>query len=146
MRVNCAVAVIVTDARQVLFGRRACDNGAYEWQLPGGWIERGESPQQAARREVSEETGLQLRDTRFVGITNNIFSSQNHSISMYFEAECVERGSLTVAERGKCYGWEWRQWEEVNNNLFLPLRLLKQMEYRPFLQTGQQTRVSNLFI
>ena len=146
MRVNCAVAVIVTDARQVLFGRRACDNGGYEWQLPGGWIVRGESPQQAARREVSEETGLQLRDMRFVGITNNIFSAQNHSISMYFEAECVDRDLLTVVERGKCYGWEWRQWAEVSNNLYLPLRLLKQTEYRPYLRADQQTGVSPLFI
>ncbi len=135
--------MIVTDARQVLFGRRASDAGGFEWQLPGGWIERGESPQQAARREVSEETGLQLREMNFVGMTNNIFPSQNHSISVYFEAECVERGSLTVTERGKCFGWEWRQWEEVNNNLFLPLRLLKQTGYRPFLQADIQTGVTN---
>ncbi|MCP4335709.1 MAG: NUDIX domain-containing protein [Gammaproteobacteria bacterium] len=143
MRVNCAVAVIVTDADRVLFGRRACVNGGFEWQLPGGWLNRGESPRQAARREVVEETGLQLRDMDFVGITSNLFSAQCHSISLYFEAECVDLGALVVAEKEKCRDWEWRQWEEVDNHLFLPLGLLKQTEYRPFLRRNQQTCVAN---
>jgi len=136
----------VTGGQRVLFGRRASKNDGFEWQLPGGWIERGESPQQAARREVGEETGLQLRDLRFVGITNNVFSAQIHSISMYFEAECVDPDSLAVAERGKCRGWEWRRWAEVNSNLFLPLRLLKQTEYQPFSRPDQQTCVLNGFV
>ena len=38
-------------------------------------MESGESPQQAARREVREETGLALGDLRFVSITNNVFSA-----------------------------------------------------------------------
>ena len=125
-----------------MFGRRTCETGGFEWQLPGGWINRGESPRQAARREVVEETGLQLRDMHFVGITNNVFSAQNHSISLYFEAECVDRESLIVAEREKCRDWEWLQWAEVKNNLFLPLRLLKQTEYRPFSRGNQQTYVA----
>ena len=143
MRVNCAVAVIVTNADRVLFGRRAGAGGAFEWQLPGGWINRGESPRQAARREVVEETGLQLRDMHFIGITNNIFSACDHSISLYFEAECVDLRALIMAEREKCHAWEWRQWAEVNNNLFLPLQLLKQTEYRPFSRRNYQTYITN---
>ncbi len=143
MRVNCAVAVIVTDTERVLFGRRACAGGGFEWQLPGGWINHGESPRQAARREVVEETGLQLRDMHFIGITNNIFSACDHSISLYFEAECVDRGVLIMAEPEKCHGWEWRQWAEVNNDLFLPLQLLKQTEYRPFSRRNFQTCTAN---
>jgi 8-oxo-dGTP pyrophosphatase MutT (NUDIX family) len=33
--------------------------GGKAWQLPKGLIERGEQPEEAARREVAEETGLQ---------------------------------------------------------------------------------------
>ena len=100
--------------------------------MPGGWIEAGESPRQAVRREVVEETGLQLRDLHYVGISSNIFSLSNHSVSLYFEAECVDREMLAVVEPDKCGDWEWRHWSEVNDRLFLPLRLLKQTEYRPF--------------
>ncbi|MCP4766726.1 MAG: NUDIX domain-containing protein [Gammaproteobacteria bacterium] len=135
--------MIVTDAERVLFGQRACESGGFEWQLPGGWINCGESPRQAARREVVEETGLQLRDMHFVGITSNIFSASNHSVSLYFEAACVDRRALIVAEPEICRGWEWRQWGEVNNNLFLPLQLLKQTEYRPFIPRNKQSCVAN---
>jgi 8-oxo-dGTP diphosphatase len=141
-RVNCAVAVVVTHAHKVLFGRRITASGGSEWQLPGGWIKTGESPHQAARREVVEETGLLLRDLSFVATTSNVFSAHKHSISLYFEAECVNEDSLIVAERHKCRDWEWKYWAEVTENLFLPLCLLKQTEYRPFLQQGRQAYVS----
>jgi 8-oxo-dGTP diphosphatase len=140
--VACAVAVIVTHQRQVLFGKRCSGETEILWQLPGGWIEAGESPQQAARREVSEETGLQLSELRFVGLSNNIFSACKHSLSLYFEAECVDAGSLFAGERDKCAGWEWRDWNEIGENLYLPLRLFRQTEYRPFASDEFRTHVA----
>ena len=131
--VGCGVAVVVTHRQQVLFGKRKSVPDGFEWQLPGGWMVPGESVQQAARREVREETGLQLQELQFVGITNNVFTPDNHSISLYFEAECADFEALKVAESDKCEAWEWRCWSEVTENLYLPLRLFKQTGYRPFL-------------
>jgi 8-oxo-dGTP diphosphatase len=37
---------------------------ATPWGLPGGWINRGESPAQAVEREFHEETGLRVRAVR----------------------------------------------------------------------------------
>ena len=130
---NSAVAVVVTSHEHVLFGRRRLGDDGFEWQLPGGWVQSGESLQQAARREVLEETGLILRELRFAGFTNNIFSPRKHSISLNFEAECVDSGALVTTENEKCQGWEWKRWADVNERLFLPLRLLRQSGYRPFL-------------
>jgi len=125
-----------------LFGKRKFAAGGFEWQLPGGWINPGESTQQAARREVSEETGLRLQELQFVGVTNNVFSPRNHSLSLYFEAECADAESLQLAESDKCGAWEWRYWAEVTENLYLPLRLFKQTDYRPFLLDNHRTCVS----
>ena len=127
------VAAIVTHQHKVLFGKRIVVNGDFVWQLPGGWIELGESPEQTARREVMEETGLGLDELRFVGLTNNNFSDQNHSISLYFEAECSDAEKVNNPEPGRCEQWIWLDWNELANNLYLPLQLLKDTDYRPFL-------------
>jgi 8-oxo-dGTP diphosphatase len=37
------------------------------WQLPGGGVKRRESPVEAARREVEEETGIEVRIVAFTG-------------------------------------------------------------------------------
>jgi 8-oxo-dGTP diphosphatase len=63
-RPEVAVAV-VTSHLGVLVGRRR--DGSPPWTFPGGKIEPGESPEDAAVRETLEETGLQVRGTRIIG-------------------------------------------------------------------------------
>ena len=55
--VPAAIAVVVRD-RQVLLVRRANPPDQGRWGFPGGRIEAGEAVAAAARREVSEETGV----------------------------------------------------------------------------------------
>ena len=128
------VAVIVTYKRKVLFGKRIIKPGELAWQLPGGWIRMGEPAEATAKREVREETGLELKSTRFVAYTNNIFSARDHSISLYFEAECSNPEMMRVCEPDKCEQWTWMDWQDAPDNLYLPLELLKNSDYRPFLR------------
>jgi 8-oxo-dGTP diphosphatase len=61
-----AVAV-VTQQDRLLIVRRNNPEPGQEWQLPGGKIKDGESPDVAARRETLEETGMLVSPQKLLG-------------------------------------------------------------------------------
>lgn len=63
-RVSMAV---IADGDRFLMIRRRQKEGRLSWALPGGGIEAGESAEQAAVREVAEETALEVKATRVIG-------------------------------------------------------------------------------
>jgi mutator protein MutT len=64
--VPCAGAVIRDPAGRLLLVRRGHAPSADLWSVPGGRIEPGESPAEAAVREVREETGLEVAVDRLL--------------------------------------------------------------------------------
>jgi len=57
----CVGAVVHDRAGRLLLIQRGHAPHAGSWSLPGGRVERGETPEQAVEREVREETGLEVR-------------------------------------------------------------------------------------
>jgi len=58
-----ADALVRDVCRRVLLVRRADDG---RWAMPGGWVDPGETPEQAVVREVAEETGLRVSAPRLL--------------------------------------------------------------------------------
>jgi putative (di)nucleoside polyphosphate hydrolase len=57
-RPNVGLALFHRDGL-VFLGRRAGTDGPYQWQMPQGGVDDGETPMQAAYRELEEEAGVQ---------------------------------------------------------------------------------------
>jgi 8-oxo-dGTP pyrophosphatase MutT (NUDIX family) len=92
-RIVPAVSVaVVNDAGQLLMIRRT-DND--QWAIPGGKQEVGETPAQAGRREVHEETGIACEIASLVGI----FSNPRNVIEYTSNSEVRQEFSILFAGR-----------------------------------------------
>ncbi|MFJ8460193.1 NUDIX hydrolase [Lysinibacillus xylanilyticus] len=70
-----------------------------KWNFPGGRIEYSENILHAARREVKEETGFDIKLNSTTGVYNFISSTNNQVILFHFNAD-VTGGSLYLEEEG----------------------------------------------
>lgn len=72
------VAVIVLDGRgHILLVRHSY--GPEGWAIPGGGIGAHEAPEDAARREMREELGLDLGDLREIACAEEVISGTTHT-------------------------------------------------------------------
>jgi 8-oxo-dGTP pyrophosphatase MutT (NUDIX family) len=63
-RASVTVVPINAQREALLIWRHRFITDTWGWEVPAGWIDEGESVEQAARREVAEETGFQVGPLR----------------------------------------------------------------------------------
>lgn len=86
---SSAVACFIRNAAgEVLLVRRAKDPAKGTLDLPGGFVDMHESAEEAARREVKEETRLDISECRYLFSIPNLYmycSFEVHTVDMFFE-------------------------------------------------------------
>jgi 8-oxo-dGTP diphosphatase len=118
-RPKVGVGVCIFKENQVLMGLRKNAHGAQTWAFPGGHLEFGETVQECARREVLEETGLQLGIVKPGPYSQDIFIAENkHYITLIMIGEYIG-GQPLILEPHKCQEWRWFDWGQWPENLFL---------------------------
>ncbi len=73
------------------------------WWVPGGRVKRGESLEEAVLRKLQEETGLEGRIVRRVGVINQVFP-EIHTLSVFFHVE-VKDDEVKLNEEHRAYKW-----------------------------------------
>lgn len=96
--VRKVVAYVVHEGRLLVFSHDAFPLVEVGVQVPAGTIECGETPEQAAVREVAEETGLRARVVRALGVENyDVRPSRPEVHERHFFH--LESGTRTLPER-----------------------------------------------
>ena len=132
--VPAAIAILIISDDSILLGKRFNGRQFEGWQCPGGFLLRGESLEECARRICREKAGLEINELTQGPLTNNIFPNTQpplHTITQYFIARHYQ---VYDEERfaDEQYSWQWFDRSAIPEPRFLPLELLL-AEFDPWL-------------
>jgi len=131
-RPKVGLGVIIKKDGKVLLGKRKGSHGEGSWSFPGGHLEFGETLEMCARREVSEEVGIKIKNIKNAAFTNDIFKKeQKHYITVFVTAD-YSAGKIKIMEPDRCDEWKWFKWNALPKLLFIPVRNLFNQGYSPF--------------
>ncbi len=119
-RPKVGIGVILENSNnEILIGKRKGSHAPL-FSIPGGHLELGETFEEAAIKEVFEETGLQISDPKVISVTNNLRTYQHenkHYISVILYSNKYT-GVLEVKENDKCEFWAWYSPNNIPNPHF----------------------------
>lgn len=96
-----AVAVLVGRDGRILLNRRAIEPGLGRWSFPSGYVNRGEVLQEAARREVWEETSLEVE----IGPLFGVYSERGNPVVLVVYTARETRGEPVAGPEVSEVGW-----------------------------------------
>ncbi len=82
---TASAAAIVTNSRREVLLLNHLIRPFYTWGLPGGFLNYGEQPLAAIKRELVEETGLKIENVELISV-----QTINRHIEMIFRATCED--------------------------------------------------------
>lgn len=120
------VGVLIFNQKgEMLLGKRKNAHGNALWGNPGGHLEFGESLEDCAKREVLEETGLNVGSPVFVAVTNDVFKEEDkHYISIFMKVIITESQTVHNLEPHKTEEWKWFSLDRLPSPLFPPIKRL----------------------
>jgi 8-oxo-dGTP diphosphatase len=110
-----AVCALVHDGAVLMLRQRHRD----DWALPGGLLDRGETPDEAVRRELREETGLSMD----VGLpVTALVDPDVRRVDVIYRIDLPER--VKVRPRGEAFHAEWLRPDQLDEGSAATLAVL----------------------
>lgn len=123
LRPRIGIGVLIkNDQNQVLLGLRIASHGTGEWSFPGGHLEFGETIFETAKREVKEETDLDIDEFELVSVCDEmryIKTDNKHYLNLSVLGH-YKGGEPKNMEPHKCQEWKWFSFDTLPENLFEP--------------------------
>ncbi|HET9477605.1 MAG TPA: NUDIX domain-containing protein [Dehalococcoidia bacterium] len=135
---NYRVAAVIMRKDEVLL--QVIGDQPY-WCLPGGRVDFGESGEEAMRREIVEELGVEPRIERLLWMVENIYRQRGtrfHEASLYYLASLPEGSPEAAAQT------PWKTAEEDGTPLLNQWHPVDGLEAVYLLPTFLRTRLRNL--
>lgn len=127
-KVGAGVGIMILQRGKVLLGKRHSDpqkassllHGEGTWTMPGGKLHFGESFEEAACREVFEETGIKIdkEKLKVISITNDIVEDA-HFVTIGLLCNNFEE-KPKVMEPDEITEWKWFSLNELPSPIFFP--------------------------
>lgn len=125
-KVGAGLGVLILKDNKILLGKRHTNpnkadselHGEGTWTMPGGKLEFGESFEEGAKREVFEETGLELGKIEVICV-NNDKNDHAHFITIgLFSDDFI--GEPKVMEPDEITEWQWFGLDNLPDQIFFP--------------------------
>ncbi|MEN9605037.1 MAG: hypothetical protein RJB39_722 [Candidatus Parcubacteria bacterium] len=128
-KIGTGFGVMILNNNKVLLGQRHVDpakadselQGEGTWTMPGGKLHYGESFEEGAKREVSEETGLDIsiNDLKVISLTNDIGANAHFvTVGLLLKNDNVDEPK--VMEPDEITQWKWFELNDLPSPLFFP--------------------------
>jgi 8-oxo-dGTP diphosphatase len=100
--VRVTAAILVKNGRIIIAQRNSGDPLCGKWELPGGKIEAGETPQACLKRELKEEFQIEVSVGDFLG--SNVYHYAHVSIELLVYRTSWETGDIMLQDHAD-YKW-----------------------------------------
>lgn len=106
-RPKLIVGVLMQNKNKYLLVRETLEGGKDYWIIPGGKVEFGESLENAAKREIEEETGLKPKKLELLTFWEALFPDYNYHTVIFFYKGKSNTFELAEDIEGKVKEAKW---------------------------------------
>lgn len=127
MKTRIIVSAIIENSKgEILIGKKPSNRGVYlnVWHIPGGGIEQGERIEEGLKREIKEETSLEIIDIQPIifsdDITTKIKDNESEEIHMIFLDFKCKAKTDNFTPNGDLENLKWIPKSEIKNYNLTP--------------------------
>ena len=113
--VGCGAMIFNGEGKLFLAKRGNKDKNEFgKWEFPGGGVEFGEKCEDALKREIKEEFGIDIKVLELLEVSDHIIPEENqHWVAPSYVAR-LSSGEAKIMEPEKCDGIRWVSLSEID--------------------------------